>query len=139
MKNQNHQNEEKQEQPERQNTKHGRNIIANKIPVEVDLQNRQVFIESKIKESFNFEFNSTDMDKLIKTYIDEQDSQEVIQSLTEAEKGLEKPFKFHFIHPLTAKRFQYEYRYQIVYVKYASTRLRGELIHIRKPNLKKKS
>jgi hypothetical protein len=115
----------------------GRHLISRSIPVEVDLENRQVFIATEAKSTFNFDVISTDMDKLIQTYLNEDDSKEVLQNLTEARKGMEKPFQFNFIHPHTAKKFHFEYRYQIVYVKYASTRLKGELVNVKNPNLKK--
>jgi hypothetical protein len=115
----------------------GRNLLSRTIPLEVDLENGQVFIENEVKETFNFDVVSTDVDKLIQTYLDENDSKEVMQYLTDARQGMEKPFQFNFIHPHTAKKFQFEYRYQIVYVKYASTRLKGELVNVKNPNLKK--
>jgi len=110
-----------------------REIISRPIPLEVDLENREIFIRNEVRDTLNIDFNSTNVDNLINTYLDPEDSKQVIQSLTKAKEGLEKPIRFDFIHPLTAKRFQFEYRYQIIYVKYASTRLKGELVNTRNP------
>jgi len=117
--------------------KNRREMISNSIPLEVDLENRQIFFEPGIKEKLHFDFGTTNVDNLIKTYLDPEDLKNVIRSLTEAEKGLEKPISFNFVHPLTSKTFRFEYRYQIVYVKYASTRLHGELIQISGERIKK--
>src|SRR5689334_1409865 len=112
-----------------------RAIIERPIPLEVDLENREVIIRHEVRQDLNIDFSSTNVDSLIKTYLDAKDSKKVIQSLSKAKEGLEKPIQFDFIHPLTLKRFQMEYRYQIIYVKYASTRLKGELVNIRNPRI----
>lgn len=105
-----------------------RAIIANSIPLEVDLENRQIFFQSDIKEKLYFDFGTTNVDNLIKTYLDPKDSKKVTQSLTRAKKGLEKPIPFNFIHPLTSRTFKFEYHYQIIYHTYSSTRLQGKLV-----------
>lgn len=108
--------------------KNRREIISKSIPLEVDLENRQIFFQTDIKEKLDFDFGTDNIDNLIHTYIDPEDSEKVMQSLKEAKKGLEQPIPFNFIHPLTSRSFRFEYRYQIIYVKYSSTRLHGELI-----------
>lgn len=105
-----------------------RELISRSIPLEVDLENRQIFFQTDIKEKLHFDFNTNNVDKLITTYLDPRDTKKVMNSLVKAKKGLEKPIPFNFIHPLTSKSFHFEYRYQIIYVKYSSTRLRGELV-----------
>jgi hypothetical protein len=112
------------------NWKNKREIISKSIPLEVDLENREIFFKTDITKRLNFDFDTTNVDNLISTYLDPRDSETVIQSLTEAKEGLEKPILFNFIHPHTSRSFQFEYRYQIIYVKYSSTRLQGELINV---------
>ncbi|WP_317898456.1 hypothetical protein [Aurantibacillus circumpalustris] len=112
------------------NWKNRRELMSKNIPLEVDLENRQLFFKDGIKEKLHFDFGTNNIDNLIKTYLDPKDLEIVNRSLTQAKKGLEKPIPFNFIHPLTSKSIRFEYRYQIVYVKYASTRLLGELIKI---------
>lgn len=110
--------------------KNRREMITNNISLEVDLENRQIFFQPGIPEKLRFNFGTNNVDNLIKTYLDPKDLKNVTRSLTQAKKGLEKPIPFNFIHPLTSKRFSFEYRYQIIYVKYSSTRLHGELIKL---------
>ena len=119
------------------NWKHRREMITKSIPLEVDLENRQLFFNADIKEKLHFDFGTNNVDNLIKTYLDPKDLKTVTRSLSEAKNGLEKPIPFNFVHPLTSKSFRFEYRYQIVYVKYASTRLHGELIKVEDQKLKK--
>jgi hypothetical protein len=107
--------------------KRRREMIINSIALEVDLENRQVFFEAGVEKKMRLEFGTNNVDNLIKTYLDDKDLKHVVHSLTEAKKGLEKPIQFQFVHPLTSKSYRFEYRYQIVYVKYSSTRLLGEL------------
>jgi hypothetical protein len=110
------------------NWKGRKEIITKSIPLEVDLENRQLFFKTDIKERLNFEFPTNNLDNIIQTYIDPKDSKKVKQWLTKAKKGQEEPILFNFIHPETSRSFQMEYRYQITYVKYSSTRLQGELM-----------
>jgi hypothetical protein len=118
--------------------KNKREIISKSIPLEVDLENREIFFKTDIRKTLNFEFDTTNIDRLISTYLDPNDSQKVTQSLTKAKEGLEKPILFNFIHPHTSRSFQFEYRYQIIYVKYSSTRLQGELINVSDPKVRRK-
>ncbi len=117
--------------------KNRREMISKSIALEVDLENREIFFQSDIKDRLHFDFGTNNVDNLIKTYLDPKDLKNVTRSLTQAKEGLEKPIPFNFIHPVTAKRFHFEYRYQIVYVKYSSTRLHGELIKVDPSKLKK--
>jgi len=105
-------------------------IIAGNIPLEVDLENRQIFFDERIKDTFQLDQRSNNIDSFINTYVDPADSKKVIQSLSFAGQGLEQPFRFNFIHPLTERKLQFEYRYQIIYHRYACTRLRGELVQV---------
>ncbi len=119
--------------------KNRREMITKSIPLEVDLENRQIFFQPGTEEKMLLDFGTNNVDNLIKTYLDPKDFKTVTRSLTEAKKGLEKPISFNFIHPLTSKSFRFEYRYQIIYVKYSSTRLHGELIKVEGGKLKKKA
>lgn len=110
--------------------KQKREMLTNSISLEVDLENRQLFFEPGIEKKIGLDFGTNNVDNLIKTYLEAEDLKSVSHSLSEAKKGLEKPIHFSFTHPLTSKSFRFEYRYQIVYVKYASTRLHGELVKI---------
>lgn len=107
-----------------------RDMLSGAIPMDIDLENRQIFFHPEIKEKLRFDFGTSNVDNLMKTYLDPKELKHVNRSLTQAEKGLEKPISFHFIHPLTSRSFKFEYHYQIVYVKYASTRLHGKLIKV---------
>lgn len=119
------------------NWKNRRDLISKSIPLEVDLENRQIFFEPGTAEMHLFDFGTNNVDNLIKTYLDPKDLKKVTRSLTEAKQGMEKPIPFNFIHPVTSKSFSFEFRYQIVYVKYASTRLHGELIKVNSGKRKK--
>ena len=107
-----------------------RALVIGAIPLEVDLENRQLFFDAGIEEKLRFNLETNNIDSLIKTYLDPKDLKKVTQSLSDAKEGLEKPIHFNFIHPITSRSFKFEYRYQIIYVKYASTRLHGELIKV---------
>jgi len=111
--------------------KNRREMVANSIALEVDLENRQLFFQPGIPEKLRIDFGTNNVDKLIETYLNPKDLKNVNRSLTQAKKGIEKPIPFNFIHPLTSKLFKFEYRYQIVYVTYSSTRLHGELIKVK--------
>lgn len=113
------------------NWKNRREMISKSTSMEVDLENREVFLHEGLKERLQFDFGTTNIDHLLETYLDRNDLKSVKQSLNLAKEGLEKPIPFNFVHPLTEKRFRFEYRYQIVYVKYSSTRLHGQLIKLR--------
>lgn len=116
--------------------KNRRELISASIPLEVDLENRQLFFEEGAVKKLNLNFGTNNVDSLIKTYLDPKDLKQVSRSLLDAKKGIEKPISFNFIHPVTSKSFKFEYRYQIVYVKYSSTRLHGELVKVgsKRPN-----
>lgn len=108
-----------------------RDIRLTSIPVEVDLENREIFFKDDLNKKLKLEFSTNNVDRLISNYVDPKDSEKVIQSLQQAQQGQEKPILFNFIHPHTAQKLKMEYRYEIVYVKYASTRLDGVLVNVR--------
>lgn len=118
--------------------KHRRELLSKSIPLEVDLESRQLFFNANVDKNLSLNFNTDNLDKLIASYLHPKESKKVIKSLSKAEKGLEKPILFNFVHPLTSKAFQFEYHYKIVYVNYSSTRLQGELKKSLSKNLKKK-
>lgn len=111
--------------------KNRREMISKSSSMEVDLENREIFLHEGLKARLQFDFGTTNIDLLLETYLDRNDLKTVKQLLKLAKKGLEKPIPFNFIHPLTEKRFRFEYRYQIVYAKFSSTRLHGQLIKLR--------
>jgi hypothetical protein len=113
--------------------KQRRDIAFKAIPLDVDLENREIFFQKDLKDKLTFEFQTNNVDRLISNYVDPRDSHKVKQGLIKAEKGAEEPITFNFIHPVTSQRMQFEYRYEIVYVRYASTRLQGLLVNIRDP------
>jgi hypothetical protein len=117
--------------------KNRRELISTSIPLEVDLENRQLFFEEGVIKKLNLNFGTSNVDNLIKTYLDPKDLKKVSRSLTDAKNGIEKPISFNFIHPVTSRSFKFEYRYQIIYVKYSSTRLHGELIKVGSERSKK--
>jgi hypothetical protein len=108
-----------------------RDIQLTALQVEVDLENREIFFKDDLKQKLNLEFNTTNVDRLITHYVDPQDSARVQNELQEAQRGQEQPIRFQFIHPITEERLTLEYRYEIVYVRYASTRLNGLLVNVR--------
>lgn len=113
-----------------------RELISKSISVEVDLENREIFFQKDLSEKMQFDFSSTNVDKIITTYLNPKDGKKVIKSLDSAKTGVEKPIPFHFVHPITSKAFHFEYRYQIIYVKYSSTRLKGNLVCVESPKKK---
>jgi hypothetical protein len=113
-----------------------RDIALRSISLDVDLENREIFLQKDLKEKLNFDFPTNNVDRLISSYVAPEDSQNVKQSLIRAEKGSEEPIMFNFIHPLTSQKLRFEYRYEIIYVKYSSTRLHGVLVNIRDQNLR---
>lgn len=106
--------------------KHRREILSKSIPLEVDLESRQLFFNTNLSKNLNL--NTDNLDKVIESFLQPKESRKVMKSLSKAGKGLEKPIHFNFVHPLTSKAFQFEFHYKIIYVNYASTRLQGELI-----------
>lgn len=101
------------------------------IALEVDLENREIIIKDDLKKKLNFEINTRNIDRFISNYVDPLDSKMLNEALQLAEKGQEKPFYFHFIHPGTEERLCMEFHYEIVYVRYASTRLNGVLVNVK--------
>lgn len=113
------------------NWKKRRDMIRKSSSMEVDLENREIFLHEGLKERLQFDFGTTNIDHLLERYLNQNDLKSVKRSLSLAGKGLEKPIPFNFVHPLTEKVFRFEFRYQIVYAKFSSTRLHGHLIKVR--------
>jgi len=114
-----------------------RDVILKSIPVEVDLENREIIFHKDLPAELNFQIPTNNVDQLINDFVDPTDFEKVKTSLLKAEKGLEEPIKFNFIHPKTEQKLSFEYRYEIVYVKYSSTKLNGFLVNLRERRLKK--
>lgn len=100
------------------------------IAVEVDLENREIFFKDNLLRRLKLEMPTNDVDRLISNYVDPSDFDKVNVGLNKAREGQEDPIRFRFIHPLTAEKLCMEYRYEIIYVKYASTRLNGVLVNL---------
>jgi hypothetical protein len=111
-------------------------LVSNITNVELDLENRQIFLNGEDLSSDLFPIKSDSLDSFISHYVDPEQSQNVINSLKEASMGVEKPIPFCFIHPDLKGKFCFEFHYQIAYVSYAKTRLKGKLISLRKKRLK---
>lgn len=107
-----------------------RDVLLRSVPVEVDLDNRKVFFDEKLKDMMNLHFDTSNMDHLIHSFVAPEDTQHVMQSLLEAKQGKEQPIVFKFLHPGTSQKLILEYRYEIVYVTYSSTRLTGLLVNV---------
>lgn len=122
------QNQKKQTPEPHKSFKARKEILMKPISLEVDLESRELFFTKGSKEQLSLPIESTNLDSVIQSYLPPKESKLVMEKLSKAEKGLEKPIPFYFVHPLTSKKFHFEYRYKIEYVKYSSTRLRGELV-----------
>jgi hypothetical protein len=112
--------------------KSSRALVSKSIPLELDLENREILVNDESLEIHQLEIGPRNIDKFITDFVDPNESQTVIHLLDQAGKGVEKPILFSFVHPRLSKVFLFEYRYQITYVSYAKTRLKGELVNIRK-------
>jgi hypothetical protein len=104
-----------------------RNLRRGKIPLEVDLENGDILISEEVKEMLNLNSLTKKIDEAIETFVAPSDTIQVKNSLVLAQKGTEEPISFNFIHPKSMRKLYFEYKYEIVYVKYASTRLKGVL------------
>lgn len=109
----------------------GRKLLSHKIPLELDLEKREILLVDNALEMHQVEIGSKDLDAFIDRFIDPADSENIHQQLEKAKKGIEQPIRFGFKHPQNSRKFWFEYQYQIVYVSYARTRLKGELIKVR--------
>jgi hypothetical protein len=112
------------------NTGKIRQLLSSPIKMEVDLETRQILVNEEVKKHLNLDFTNEKIDQLIRTYVDPKDTKKLINSLNLAGKGKEKPIRFNFMKPGSPKIYSFEYRYEIVYVKYACTRLSGTLVKI---------
>jgi len=131
MKNQENENARTNNRKSFNEWKKRRDVILKAIPLEVDLENRQIFFRKGLPEDLSVALNSSNVDRLINEFVAPEDSENVTKSLLQAQKGLEKPITFNFVHPGTSQKLKFEYRYEIEYVKYSSTRLNGVLVNIR--------
>ena len=111
-------------------------LVSNSTDVELDLENRQIFLNGADLSSNLFPIKSDSLDGFISSYVDPDQSLSVLDSLKEAGRGVEKPIPFCFIHPDLKGKFCFEFHYQIAYVSYAKTRLKGKLISLRKKRKK---
>lgn len=101
------------------------------IAVEVDLENREIFFKDDLMRKLKLELPTNDVYRVISNYVDPRDLEKVNEGLSKAKEGQENPIRFRFVHPLTAEKLCMEYRYEIIYVKYASTRLNGVLVNLK--------
>lgn len=109
----------------------GRHLLSKSISVDLDLESREIIIHSDDVCAPPLKIDSSDLDTCIRLYVDPEQNESVLASLKEAGKGVEKPICFNFTHPELERTFTFEYHYQIVYVSYSKTRLRGKLIKAR--------
>lgn len=114
--------------------KSSRALVSGTIPLELDLENREILLNNESLEVHQLEIDPKNIDKFITDFIAPGESQKVMHSLDEAGKGVEKPILFSFVHPRLSKTLFFEYRYQITYVSYSKTRLKGELVAVRRRN-----
>lgn len=107
----------------------GRTLISESIELEVDLESRQILIDTELAEPLNL--NPLTLDAFIENYINPSQINSIHEALVEAGKGVEKPIQFNFIHPVFPRPFQLEYSYQITYVSYSKTRLKGRILSVK--------
>lgn len=120
--------EQKQKSEQLNTTWHQRKkVITKNIPLEIDLEKREIYFKVDAKD-LPIHFASNNVDSFINNHVHPKDLNSVVESLSLAKKGVEKPIRFNFIHPNVPVALQYEYHYQIVYVKYSQTRLQGVLV-----------
>jgi hypothetical protein len=115
--------------------KERRDIALKAIPLEVDLENREVFIGQELRNKLDFDLQTSNVDRLISNFVHPGDNLRVHDWLQLAQQGKETPISFKFVHPQTAEIILFEYRYEIVYVRYACTRLNGVLVNITTPRI----
>lgn len=103
-------------------------FLKGSVPVELDLESREIFINEAALENSPLKLNCSSLDQFINRYVSPSQKERIVESLDEAGKGVEKPISFSFVHPDLKRELQFEYHYQIVYVSYSKTRLNGKLI-----------
>jgi len=108
--------------------KSGRQLLSRSIALDLDLESRELIINNDDLSAHPVKIDSTNLDTCIRLYVDPEQSESVLNSLNEAGKGIERPICFNFTHPELDRKFALEYHYQIVYVSYSKTRLKGKLI-----------
>jgi len=104
-----------------------RTLVSESISLQIDLDKGQVSSNEKTGINHLLHFDAKNLSRLINDYVDPGDIEHVLQSLQQAKKGKESPITFNFIHPNSSRKHSFEYNYEIVYVKYASTCLKGSL------------
>lgn len=105
------------------------------IALQVDLEKGKVTTTetSGLDQLLNLDVKN--MDQVIRDYVDAEDRVRVQQSLQQARKGAEEPILFNFVAPGSERKHPFEFRYEIVYVKYASTCLKGSLVKVNSTSL----
>ncbi len=130
MKNRNVDEENLPEQkPNHSTWQHRKKIITKKIGLDIDLENREIHFNEELKH-LPFRFSSNNIDSFISNHVHPNDLEKVIESLKQAQQGVEKPIRFNFVHPNVSKALKYEFHYQIVYARYAQTKLQGVLVKV---------
>ncbi len=123
--------EEQKGLPEKKSTDNSwnnrRKLIDRNIQLEIDLEKREIRITTAASE-IPVKLATTNVDSFISNHVHAKDSQAVIESLEQAQRGVEAPIKFNFVHPKVPMLLQFEYHYQIVYARYSQTKLQGTLV-----------
>jgi hypothetical protein len=109
-----------------------RALVSKSIPIELDLENREILINNNELKVHRLEIDQKNIDRFISEYIDPSERRVIVESLSQAGKGVEKPIRFAFIHPRLRLKLTFEFRYEIMYVSYSKTRLKGEIVKLRR-------
>lgn len=116
------------ESKSKENSWHNRRkLIKNRIQLEIDLEKREISFTATTND-IPVKLATNNVDSFITNHVHPKDSQTVIESLERAQRGVEAPIKFNFVHPKVPLPLQYEYHYQIVYARYSQTKLQGVLV-----------
>lgn len=116
------------ESKSKENSWHNRRkLIKNRIQLEIDLEKREISFTATSNE-IPVKLATNNVDSFITNHVHPKDSQTVIESLEKAQRGVEAPITFNFVHPKVPLLLQYEYHYQIVYARYSQTKLQGVLV-----------
>ncbi|MCC6372323.1 MAG: hypothetical protein IT236_15070 [Bacteroidia bacterium] len=104
-----------------------RALLSQSIELEVDLETRKILIDQSVAAPL--QIDSCSLDSFISNYIQPSEVNGIKEALTQAGKGVEKPIRFNFIHPEFTKSLELKYKYEITYVSYSKTRLKGRLLN----------
>lgn len=116
------------ESKSKENSWHNRRkLIKNRIQLEIDLEKREISFTTTTND-IPVKLATNNVDSFITNHVHPKDSQTVIESLEKAQRGVEAPITFNFVHPKVPLLLQYEYHYQIVYARYSQTKLQGVLV-----------